>query len=124
MFTPEQVRAYRSLEVQYPDHLPPRKLTDDAGVSGLYFIIGEVQDMDCGGECGQEHIEYLVIEPIEGQVLDNPLTNSPFVSNSFGEAMVLAEFAITGPRVEAVEVEDWPAQTVEVESDPWLGLDF
>jgi hypothetical protein len=124
MFTPEQVRAYQSLEVQYPYHLPPRKLTDPLGLSGLYFVIGEVEDMDCGGECGQEHVEYVVIEPIGAEILDSPLSGKPFVTNTFGESMVLGGFAMTNPEVESVEVEDWPVQDATVESDPWLGQDF
>lgn len=128
MFTHEQVRTYRSLELRYPEHEAPRKLSaplseDDPTTlaDGLYFVIGDDEQIDCGGKCGQEHKSYYLIEPINGEPLGSLFGDGPIISNTFGESM-MEPFTLDN----AVEVvaEDWPNQSVEVESDPWLGLDF
>lgn len=124
MFTPEQVRRYRSLEEQYPEHLAPRKGADDDGLVAIYFVVADVTDeVDCGGACGRVHESYVVIIP-NGEVIGGMFSET-IISGTFGESLVLPKgLQLNGGRAVAVDAEDWPVQSEAVEADPWFGLDF
>lgn len=142
MFTPEQVRVYRSLELRYPEHDAPRKVSAPSGsefdapiLDGLYFVIGEAEDIDCGGECGQTHRQYFIIPPIpnpntgEFEAMGSLFGDGPVIENTYGESMWVPE-SMTLSWSSPVEPEDWPDETtpervvIEGVEDPWADDGF
>lgn len=129
MLTSEQVRVYRSLEEQYPEHLPPKVLADDSGDDGLFFVVEDKTDeMDCGGDCGHPHVDYIVILPSGDRI--GGFLSETIRSGSTAEAMLLPP-QLHYENATDVPVEAWDVEYGDevirsddertiLESNPWL----